>query len=40
VLARVQEQLDAGASAVAIEPLEDGDPFARATLRRLAAALR
>jgi probable F420-dependent oxidoreductase len=33
---RVQEHLDAGATQVAIQPLEDGDPFGRETLRRLA----
>jgi probable F420-dependent oxidoreductase len=38
VLARVREHLDAGATSVAIEPLEDDDPFGLATLRRLAAA--
>jgi probable F420-dependent oxidoreductase len=36
--ARVQQHLDAGATSVAIEPLEDGDPFGRTTLRRLATA--
>jgi probable F420-dependent oxidoreductase len=39
VRARVQEHLDAGATQVAIQPLEQDDPFALATLRRLAAAL-
>jgi probable F420-dependent oxidoreductase len=38
VLGRVREHLDAGATSVAIEPLEDDDPFGRATLRRVAAA--
>ena len=33
---RVQEHFDAGATQVAIQPLEDGDPFGRETLRRLA----
>jgi probable F420-dependent oxidoreductase len=33
---RVQEHLDAGATQVAIQPLEDDDPFGRETLRRLA----
>jgi hypothetical protein len=32
----VQAHLDAGATQVAIHPLEEGDPFGRATLRRLA----
>lgn len=36
---RVQEHLDAGATQVAIQPLEDDDPFGRETLRRLAPAL-
>ena len=36
---RVQEHLDAGATQVAIQPLEDGDPFGRGTLRRLAPVL-
>lgn len=39
IRARVQEHLDAGATQVAINPLEDGDPFGRETLRRLAPAL-
>jgi probable F420-dependent oxidoreductase len=38
ILGRVREHLDAGATSVAIEPLEDDDPFGRATLRRLAEA--
>jgi probable F420-dependent oxidoreductase len=33
---RVQDHLAAGATQVAIQPLEDGDPFGRETLRRLA----
>jgi probable F420-dependent oxidoreductase len=33
---RVREHFDAGATQVAIQPLEDGDPFGRETLRRLA----
>src|SRR5262245_45219479 len=37
--ARVLEHLDAGATQVAIQPLEDDDPFGRETLRRLAPAL-
>jgi probable F420-dependent oxidoreductase len=36
---RVQEHLDAGATQVAIQPLEDGDPFGRETLRRVAPVL-
>jgi probable F420-dependent oxidoreductase len=36
---RVQAHLDAGATQVAIQPLENGDPFGRETLRRLAPAL-
>jgi probable F420-dependent oxidoreductase len=36
---RVHEHLAAGASQVAIHPLEDGDPFGRDTLRRLAPVL-
>jgi probable F420-dependent oxidoreductase len=39
VRARVREHLDAGATQVAIHALEDGDPFGRATLRRLAPVL-
>jgi len=39
VLARVHAHLDAGASQVALQPLEDDDPFGRATLRRLASVL-
>jgi probable F420-dependent oxidoreductase len=37
--ARVQEHLDAGATQVAIHPLENDDPFGRETLRSLAPAL-
>jgi probable F420-dependent oxidoreductase len=36
---RVQEHLEAGATQVAIQPLERDDPFGRETLRRLAPAL-
>jgi probable F420-dependent oxidoreductase len=36
---RVREHLDAGATQVAIQPLEGDDPFGRETLRRLAPAL-
>jgi probable F420-dependent oxidoreductase len=39
IRARVQAHLDAGATQVAIHPLEEGDPFGRATLGRLAPAL-
>lgn len=39
IRARVQEHLDAGATQVAIHPLEDGDPFGLETLRRLAPVL-
>jgi probable F420-dependent oxidoreductase len=39
IRARVREHLDAGATQVAIHPLEDGDPFGRETLRRLAPVL-
>jgi probable F420-dependent oxidoreductase len=39
IQARVREHLDAGATQVAIHPLEDDDPFARQTLRRLAPIL-
>jgi probable F420-dependent oxidoreductase len=38
ILARIQEHLDAGATSVAVEPLED-DSFGRTTLRRLASPL-
>ena len=37
--ARCRSHLDAGATQVAIHPLEEGDPFGRETLRRLAGAL-
>jgi probable F420-dependent oxidoreductase len=39
ISARVRAHLDAGATQVAIHPLEDGDPFGRETLRRLASVL-
>jgi probable F420-dependent oxidoreductase len=39
IRARVQAHLDAGATQVAIQPLEDDDPFGRETLRRLAPVL-
>jgi probable F420-dependent oxidoreductase len=39
IRARVREHLDAGATQVAIQPLEDGDRFGRETLRRLVPAL-
>ena len=39
VRARVQAHLDAGATQVAIHPLEDGDAFGLETLRRLAPVL-
>ena len=39
IRARVQEHLDAGATQVAIQPLEDDDPFGRETLRRLAPVI-
>lgn len=39
IRARVQEHLDAGATQVAIQPLEEDDPFGRETLRRLAPVL-
>jgi probable F420-dependent oxidoreductase len=39
IRARVQKHFDAGATEVAIQPLEDGDPFGRETLRRLAPVL-
>jgi probable F420-dependent oxidoreductase len=39
VRTRVQEHLDAGATQVAIQPLQEGDPFGRETLRRLAPVL-
>jgi probable F420-dependent oxidoreductase len=39
ILTRVQEHLEAGATQVAIQPLEEDDPFGRETLRRLAPML-
>jgi probable F420-dependent oxidoreductase len=39
IRARVRQHLDAGATQVAIQPLEDDDPFGRETLRRLAPVL-
>jgi probable F420-dependent oxidoreductase len=39
ICARVQDHLDAGATQVAIQPLEEDDPFGRETLRRLAPVL-
>jgi probable F420-dependent oxidoreductase len=39
IRARVQEHLDAGATQVAIHPLEESDPFGRRTLRLLAPLL-
>jgi probable F420-dependent oxidoreductase len=36
---RIQQHLDAGATQVAVQPLEDDDPFGLATLRRLAPVL-
>jgi len=39
VQARVQEHLEAGANQVAVQPLENDDPFGRQTLRRLAPLL-
>jgi probable F420-dependent oxidoreductase len=36
---RVNEHLEAGATQVAVQPLEDDDPFGRETLRRLAPVL-
>jgi probable F420-dependent oxidoreductase len=36
---RVQAHFAAGATQVAIQPLDEGDPFGRETLRRLAAVL-
>ena len=38
--ARCRAHLDAGATQVAIQPLEESDPFGRETLRRLAPVLR
>ena len=39
IRSRVQAHLEAGATQVAIHPLEEDDPFGRATLERLAPAL-
>ena len=39
IRARVREHLDAGATQVAIQPLEEGDSFGLATLRRLSPVL-
>jgi probable F420-dependent oxidoreductase len=39
IRARLQDHLDAGATQVAIQPLEDDDPFGRQTLRRLTPLL-
>jgi probable F420-dependent oxidoreductase len=39
IRARAQEHLAAGATQVAIQPLEDHDPFGQATLDRLAPVL-
>jgi probable F420-dependent oxidoreductase len=39
IQARVEAHLTAGATQVAIQPLEEDDPFARETLRRLAPVL-
>ena len=39
VARRVRDHLDAGATQVAIQPLERADPFGRETLRRLAPLL-
>jgi probable F420-dependent oxidoreductase len=39
IRARVQDHLDAGATQVAIQPLEDDDPFGRETLSRLTPVL-
>ena len=39
IVARCRAHLDAGATQVAIQPLEGGDPFGRETLRRLAPVL-
>lgn len=39
ILTRVRAHFDAGATQVAVQPLEDDDPFALETLRRLAPAL-
>jgi probable F420-dependent oxidoreductase len=39
IVARCREHLDLGATQVAIQPLEEDDPFGRETLRRLASVL-
>jgi hypothetical protein len=39
IVARCRAHLEAGATQVAIQPLEAGDPFGRETLRRLAPIL-
>jgi probable F420-dependent oxidoreductase len=39
IVARCRAHLEAGATQVAIQPLEGGDPFGRETLRRLAPVL-
>jgi probable F420-dependent oxidoreductase len=39
IAARCRAHLEAGASQVAVQPLEEGDPFGRETLRRLAPVL-
>jgi probable F420-dependent oxidoreductase len=39
IRARVQEHLDAGATQVALQPLENDDPFGLETLRRLTPVL-
>jgi putative hydrolase of the HAD superfamily len=39
IRARVQAHLDAGATQVAIQPLEESDPFGRESLRHLAPVL-
>ena len=39
IAARCDAHLEAGASQVAVQPLEEGDPFGRETLRRLAPVL-
>jgi len=39
IVARCRAHLDAGATQVAIQPLEEGDPFGRDTLARLAPVL-
>ena len=39
IVARCRAHLEAGATQVAVQPLEEGDPFGRETLRRLAPGL-